>query len=79
MDEELEILLERAARYRDAARTVAQHPIKDVLLTLANGYVSLVQLLIEHPGYAGPNSRKPIHLGSEYGEGLVAGEAWIDP
>lgn len=49
MDEQLSILLERAARYRSAARTVPHEPVKEVLLCLAANYVALAQLLVEHP------------------------------
>lgn len=47
LDEQLSVLLERAARYRSAARTVDHDQAKNVLLTLAAGYVSLARLLID--------------------------------
>lgn len=43
------MLLERAARYRNFARTVSHDAVKQVLLTLAADYVALVHLLIEEP------------------------------
>jgi hypothetical protein len=52
MDEQLTLLLERAARYRSAARTVTCQSLKKVLLSLAADYVALVRLLIDHPGTA---------------------------
>lgn len=53
MDEQLSILLERAARYRNAARTVDHDQTKHVLLALAAGYVSLARLLIDDPNAIG--------------------------
>ena len=50
MDEQLSILLERAARYRNAARTIDHDQTKTVLLALAAGYVSLARLLIDTGG-----------------------------
>jgi len=43
------MLLERATRYRDLARTVSHEAAKQVLLTLAADYVALVHLLVEQP------------------------------
>ena len=53
MDDQLAILLERAARYRNAARSVACDPARLLLLSLAADYVSLVRLMIDHPHLAG--------------------------
>lgn len=53
LDEQLSILLERAARYRGAARTVDHEQTKDILLELAAGYVSLARLLIDACGPTG--------------------------
>lgn len=47
LDEQLSVLLERAARYRSAARIAGNDQAKHVLLALAAGYVSLARLLID--------------------------------
>ena len=49
MDEQLAVLIERASRYRSAARTVSDESAKDLLLRLAADYVSLARLLSERP------------------------------
>ena len=49
MPDHVPMLLERATRYRDLARTVSHDAVKHMLLTLAADYVALVHLLIDDP------------------------------